>query len=247
MKKLISLFLALSLCAALSGCGAVEKDVAGSSASSVSLTDAVSEADAISSADVMVTIVDAGDIVLPHDNITVYDTDDDGALTISDALFCAHELYCPDGADGYGAEKSEYGISLTKLWGTDNGGCYGYYINNASSSSLGDAITAGDSIVAYSFSDLTGWSDSYAWFEAEELKGSELTLTLFAIAFDENWNAVSVPVEGASILINGKGTACVTDADGKAVIALNGAGEYAITAYSESMTLVTPLYEISVD
>ena len=76
-----------------------------------------------------VTISDAeGKLALAQKEILVSDTDKDGYLTINDALYAAHEANFEGGAAaGYGSYYGSYGLSMSKLWGTDNGGSYGYH------------------------------------------------------------------------------------------------------------------------
>ena len=113
---------------------------------------------AAETADVDVTISDGtGTLPLAQEKITVTDIDADGALTINDALYIAHEEYYNGGAEaGFASAETEYGLSLNKLWGVENGGSYGYYKNNVSAMSLSDTIADGDYITAYAFSDLSG-------------------------------------------------------------------------------------------
>ena len=188
---------------------------------------------------------DTGTLVLAREAVRVADTDGDGAITLSDALFAAHEAKFPGGAAaGYLAEESVYGLSLVKLWGIENGGSYGYYVNNASPMSLLDPISAGDHLTAYAYTDLIAWSDTFSYFDADTAAvavGEELTLTLVAAGFDAAWNPVVLPVAGAALTVNGKTTEFVTDADGKVTLTLDAAGTAVISATSETMTLVPPV------
>ena len=197
-------------------------------------------------ADVFVTIADKdGNLVLTQEPITVSDIDADGALTINDALIIAHDSCYDGGAEaGYGSVYGSYGLSMTKFWGTENGGCYGYRVNDISAWSLADPVTDGDYINAYVYTDLTAWSDTYCWFETDTVaaeSGEEINLTLTASGYDESWNPVEVPVEGAVITVNGQTVKAQTDAEGKAVITLDKAGEYVISAFSENQILVPPI------
>ena len=70
--------------------------------------DATSEA--ATDVTVLVTIADAnGDLVLAMEPVTVIDIDEDGLLTINDALYCAHEeAYEGGAAAGYASAMSDY-------------------------------------------------------------------------------------------------------------------------------------------
>ena len=200
---------------------------------------------------VYVTIADeSGKSVLAYEEVILEDTDGDGVLTMHDALACAHEQKYAGGTDGYAAEKTEFGLSMTKLWGCENGGSYGYYLNNASPQSLEDPVDDGDHIVAFVYTDLVGYSDTYCYFDPHHVAvtgDKPLTLTLYTLGFDQDWNTVSIPLEGAVISINGKSTAYVTDEEGKVTITFDGAGICTLTAHKEGMTLVPPVCTVAVN
>ena len=202
-------------------------------------------------ADVYVTISNRdGKLVLAQEEVTVFDADKDGCLTINDALYCAHEENYDGGAEsGYAFAYSDYGLSLNKLWGTANGGSYGYYVNNVSAWSLADTVKTGDYVNAFVYTDLTAWSDTYCWFDnytVSEEAGKEISLTLYAYIYDENRNKITVAVEGATITLNGESTEYKTDADGKATITINTEGTYVISAVSDTQTLVSPVCKATV-
>ena len=203
------------------------------------------------SADVYITISDSnGALALAQEKITVTDVDNDGALTINDALYAAHEAKYEGGAAaGYASEQTQYGLSLSKLWGTVNGGSYGYYLNNQSAWSLTDAIKNGDYINAFVYTDLTAWSDTYCYFNvntAAAESGNSVTLTLSASGYDSDWNPVTVAVSNAVITVNGAATEIKTDSEGKALIRLENAGTYVISAVSNTQTLVPPVCKVTV-
>jgi len=197
------------------------------------------------SAKVYVTVFDGSELQLMWEEIALTDTDADGALTINDALFAAHEAkYKGGAAAGYASAVTEYGISLNKLWGSENGGSLGYCVNNASAMSLSDPVKDGDLVYAYAYTDLAAWSDMYTYFDVTSVEGNvgdEITLTLSGAGFDEEWNPVVLPVEGARITLDGKDTGVVTDAQGKAVIYLEGRREQIISATSDSAVIVPPV------
>lgn len=192
---------------------------------------------------------DAGSLVLAHVAVTVSDGDGDGLLTICDALMAAHAAYHPDGADAFLAEDTEWGKSLYVLWGVDNGGSYGYMLNDASPMSLLDAVTDGDHVKAYAFTDLMNYSDTYAYFTAAVAAAAvnaEVALTLNAAGYDANWNPVVHPVAGAVLTVNGEKTDAVTDDSGHAALTFTEAGVYTVSAVSETMTLVPPVCIVTV-
>ncbi|MGN0607342.1 MAG: hypothetical protein ACI4JM_12545 [Oscillospiraceae bacterium] len=203
------------------------------------------------SVDVYVTVADAnGSIVAAMENISVSDIDNDGAITVNDALYTLHEQKYDGGAEaGYASFESDYGLSLSKLWGTENGGSYGYCVNDAFSMSLSDTISDGDYINAFVYTDTSAWSDKYCFFDVKSVEGTTadtFTLTLSANAYDENWNSIVVPVENAVITFDGNSTEYVTDSDGKVTITVDSSDIKVISAVSDSEILVPPVCLASV-
>lgn len=193
---------------------------------------------------------DTGALVVAYAAVTVNDADGDGALTIYDALVAAHAAYHPDGAEAFLAEDTEWGKSMAKLWGVENGGSYGYCVNDASAFSLVDPIKAGDHVKAYVYTDLVTWSDTYAYFTApvaEVAVNGEVALTLSANGYDEAWNPVTYPVQGAFLVVDGEvHDDVVTDSEGQFVLPFPEAGEYTISAVSNDLTLVPPVCIVTV-
>ncbi len=193
-----------------------------------------------------VTIVDAnGEIVVSAAGIAVTDTDGDGIHTIHDALYLAHEQ-CYDGgaAAGYASSRTEFGLGITKLWGTEQGSGYGYCVNDQSALSLEDPISHAARITAYVYTDTVNFSDTYSFFDLYDIStgiGEEAELTLSANSYDENWNPITVPVEGAVITIDGERTEWVTDAEGKVTVTFDKPGDFLYSAVSDTMTLVPPI------
>lgn len=199
---------------------------------------------------VSVTIADAnGALAVTQEQVTVTDLDSDGALTINDALISAHNEFYTGGAEaGYGYYTGDYGLSMSKLWGTENGGSFGYYKNNTAAFSLADTVADGDYVNAFVYTDTTAWSDKYCWFNENTLEANadeEISLTLSAAGYDAEWNPVTVAVEGAVILVDGEATDYKTDADGKVTITLS-AGSHVVSAKSDSATLVPPVLKAEV-
>lgn len=206
---------------------------------------------AAETAEVYVTISNGtGTLPLAQEKITVTDADADSVLTINDALYAAHDAKYDGGAEvGFASAETEYGLSLNKLWGVENGGSYGYYKNNVSAMSLSDTIADGDYITAYAFSDLSGWSDVYSWFDIDSAEldtGAEMALTLSYAGYDADWNPVTLFASGAVITVNGEKTDLKTDSQGKVEIKFDEAGEYVISAVSDTQTLVPPVCKVTV-
>ena len=191
---------------------------------------------------VYVTIAN-GSLALTRLPVTLSDTDGDGLLTINDALYLAHEQAFEGGAEaGYMAGESQWGLSLFKLWGVENGGSYGYYVNNIAAYSLTDPLADGDSVVAFVYTDLVTWSDAFCFFDTDTVEakpGDTVTLTLLGAAYDENWTPTTAAFGGAVITFDGQDTEYRTDDDGKVTFELPE-GVSLISARYESATLVPP-------
>ena len=256
MKKILSLVLILACFALLlAGCGEKTPDATTAAQTTAAQTAAETTATPTTVAPaepqtVLVTIADKnGEAVLKLAEITASDLDEDGKVTIYEALKAAHAT-CPNGgADGFAAVETQYGLSMSKLWGEDNNGNYGYYQNEAAAWALTDEVHTGDRIVAFSYVDLTCFSDAFCYFDpmkATKAAGETVEVTLTAIFYDASYAPVPTPVEGAKILVNGVDSGLVTDDAGKATLTLE-IGVNEITATSETMTLVPPIAKITVE
>ncbi len=208
---------------------------------------------AADSAEITVTIANAGTLAVTAEALAVTDADGDGALTVNDALLLTHDSFYDGGADaGYTAAQSDWGLSITKLWGVENGGSYGYTVNDAFAFSLTDPLTDGDALYAYAYAyaDAETYSDMYSYFDQQTkdglTQGDSLTLKLSAIGYDADWNQVIQPVEGAVITVNGEQTAFTTDADGNVTLTLDASGDVTISAVSDTATLVPPVFRAAV-
>lgn len=231
MKKIFAVILAVALCLSLGTAAFAAEDM-------LLIAPAPQRGTGVT-----VTIADAGELVLVNAPVNVTDIDEDGVVSIHDALIAAHTAYYADGAEGYVYYDSDYGIAIDTLWGVSNGGSYMYYVNNIMPLSLTEAINAGDSIVAYGFADLEYWSDQYTYFDkrtAEVTVGETLELILSA----PDWSGNVLPVAGAEIVVDGVKTGVVTDENGKAAIVLDAAGEYVVSAVSETAVLVPPVCQV---
>lgn len=199
---------------------------------------------------VHVSVTDGeGALTMAYVPVEVTDADADGVLTICDALAAAHAQHHPDGASAFAFAATEYGLSVTRLWGVENGGSYGYCLNDASAWSLADPITDGDHVKAYVYTDLTAWSDTYCFFAApaaELTVNQELALRLNANGYDEMWNPVVLPVSGAELTVNGLETGVLTGAEGTAALTFSEPGVYVVSARSSTQTLVAPVCVVTV-
>lgn len=198
---------------------------------------------------VYVNISNAGELVMAYEAVAVTDVDEDGALTIQDALTLAHDAKFEGGAtEGFAVVASDYGPMITKLWGVENGGAYGYYFNNAMAYSLLDPVADGGCLTAYVYADAVTYSDVYTYFDVSTVEGKvgeEVSLTLYQVGFDANYAPVSSPLSGVSVTMDGAEVA-VTDEEGKAVFTPASEGTFVLSAASTELALVPPVCVVNV-
>jgi len=203
-------------------------------------------------AKVYVTISnDKKELVLTQEPVTVTDIDNDGKLTINDALYIAHENNFEGGAEaGYKSSVGQWGLGLDKLWGVENGGSYGYYVNDNFAMGLADEIKNDDYIEAFIYPDPKDYNYFYSFFDAKNGEdadsGSNIDLTLSYYSFGADGAMITNKLEGAKITINGNDTEFVTDSDGKVTVTLSESGKNVISAASDTVKIVPPSYVINV-
>ena len=201
---------------------------------------------------VYVTISDKeNNFALTQKPVTVTDTDNDGKLTITDALYCAHEENFEGGAEaGYVTSVSDGYVSVLKLWGIENSMSYLFHVNSGMANSLTDEIKDGDYVDALMFPDPSDLEYYYSWFDqrdgGEVDPDTEIELKLSYASFDRDWNRVVNPLADAKITINGKETDFVTDAEGNVKIKLTEAGENVISATSDTVKIAPASYIVNV-
>lgn len=196
--------------------------------------------------DVYVSISTKGEIKLAAEKIRVADLNSDGKYNLDEVLKAAHKK-APNKDGSYATEDGQYGLAVTKLWDDENKmSGYGYMINNSSAMNLNDEVKAGDYVYAYSYKDLTGFSDAYTWFDKfqAEANGKELELHLSKMGYDSNWNVVTEDYAGAEILINGTALG-TTDENGNFIFAISGSGKMTITAADPNAVIVPAICIVS--
>jgi hypothetical protein len=114
---------------------------------------------------------------------------------------------------------------------------------------LFDTLEEGDHINAFIYTDAAKFDDLYSYFDkkcADAEKGDEIELTLTYVSYGENYTELRKPVENAVITINGKETEYKTDAEGKVKVKIEDAGKNVISAKSDSIKLVAPVFVANV-
>lgn len=172
--------------------------------------------------------------VMMNKPVSVTDTDNDGKLTVDEALKAAHIAY--NSADGYAA--GTYGVE--KLWGTASSNTL-FFVNNAGLSvGVGsDTVSDGDILTASINSDDKYYADWYTHFDkatAEAETGEEVSLTLkghLGMAYtDEDKQDVSIANAEICIWKDGKTEKLnkTTDDKGGVKLSFDEEGVYYITA-----------------
>ncbi|MDO4869099.1 MAG: fibronectin type III domain-containing protein, partial [Bacillota bacterium] len=195
-------------------------------------------------AEVAVTVNNKGVLAAAKDGsamadkkVTVEDINEDGHLTINEALAAMHEAYYEGGAAGF-AVGGMYN-SIQKLWGVETTNVL-TYLNGTGIFSVDDEIKAGDEIYTSVNADDVYYADWYIKFSKKNYnttKGTKISVKLtghYGMAYEEE-DLKDVPVEGIQIGTwqNGEFVpieGAVTDANGKAELSFDEVGEYVITA-----------------
>lgn len=201
------------------------------------------ETDPAADAVVYVTGANAGVLVKASDGkpifnrpVTVKDLDSDGVLTYDEALVAAHAAFCPD---GYATKVTNYGITVSKLWGVEDDVNY-YFFNNqvALTVNVGESVKAGDKLYATVLKDTTNYTDFLSFFNAEEKTveaGESFTLTLKGFQGMTSSLDSAVVIPGASVGTWNNGTFTpisgkTTDAEGSVTLSFDTPGTYYVTA-----------------
>jgi len=155
-------------------------------------------------------------------------------------------LYNGGSESGFMVEETEFGPSIAKLWGSENGYFYGYYVNNTKADGLLDCLCSGDSLYAFGFADLINWSDVYSYIDGEVVfaeDGSDIYKgKVCVVIFNENGEAEHMPLAGASVLMNGEVLdGLFSDENGEFSVPLLSSGEYNITVVSSDYVLIPPV------
>ncbi|MCQ2452220.1 MAG: carboxypeptidase-like regulatory domain-containing protein [Oscillospiraceae bacterium] len=200
--------------------------------------------------EVFISIADAGTLVLNNEPLAVEDSDRDGMVTVDEVLLAAHAAFYRGGIKGYATEDlGKYGQCISRLWGVDNGGFYGFHVNDnldfTGEEQLSDPVLPQDCVYAYSFQDLLTWSDIYSYIVGDIQTAEDGSCfyqgQLMTLERDEFQQQVRLPLSGAEILVNGEKSGVFTDESGCFVLPLSADGSYELSAQAADLILIPPV------
>ena len=160
--------------------------------------------------------------------------------TLDDVFRTVHIEYYVDGADGYESSEGMYGFGVDKLWGDDSYN-FGYQLNGGAEQilGLGHTVKQGDYIDAYIYKNLYPETEGYSKFNISTgeayIDGSFNLVLSYVSGYDENWNTVFSPCEGAKLIINGNETEFITDENGQVTVCFENTGVNIISARLEKI------------
>ena len=180
----------------------------------------------------------SGNTLLYKVPVEVYDTNEDGKFTVSEAFQAFHKEYYSAGINGYSDDANTGWIN--KFWGKD-GSTLSYTLNNGWVFGAQTEIKDKDSLSAFHYNDGTNYADLYTWFLPENDQARAQVGKTFTVngmnVMNSNATMISraVPV-GATITVydqNGEemtDLATVTDAKGQFSITFPKVGKYTVEA-----------------
>lgn len=191
--------------------------------------------------DVNITVSNQGVLAKANDGsamaykeVHVTDADEDGMISVDDALKAAHEEYCPG---GYATEKSDYGISVTKLWGISTYNTLFFVNGKGLESNVADSvINEGDAVYASVNADNINYADWYTYFNKSYKtvdQGEEFSLNIKGFQGMSGVSASNVTGVDIGIWKNGEFSKIdntVTDKNGNVTLSFDKPGEYIVTA-----------------
>lgn len=184
-----------------------------------------------------VTVTNAGELAVGKDGTqlaAVAIEVPEAGTTVGEVIKALHKAYAKGGEADYATSQGQYGEQIDKLWGVENGGAYGYYINGAMAMGLTDPVKSGDTVDVFVYKDAAAYSDAYTRTTLVKAEGGEAVVKVeFISGFDANYAPIFKELAGAKIYqVDGKkltDTGVATGADGTATIKLKS-GSYILAA-----------------
>ena len=174
----------------------------------------------------------------------------EAGTTVGEVIKALHKGYSKGGEADYATSQGQYGEQIDKLWGVENGGAYGYYINGNMAMGLTDPVKAGDTVDVFVYKDTTAWTDAYTRMSLVKAEGGAAVVKVEYIAgFDANYAPIFKELANAKIYkVEGKkltDTGVVTGEDGTATINLK-AGSYILAAINTDGTYTVSAVRVTV-
>ena len=174
--------------------------------------------------------------IMAGQTVTVKDLDKDGKMSFDEALVAAHKAY--NKKAGYATVLTEYGASVTKLWGVETFNTLFFDNGVPIASNVKDTeIKKGDKLYASINADDSYYSDWYTAFDKEKATVyAKRELTLNLSGFQAMAGSEVQPVKNVMIgtWVKGEFTpmdAVYTDDGGNVTLQFNKKGTYYVTAY----------------
>ena len=173
--------------------------------------------------------------IMWEQKVKVIDVNKDGKFSYDEALVAAHKAYSKKKA--YVTKETEYGTSVTKLWGVETTNTLFFVNGEPLNVNVGSAlIEAGDVLYASVNADNNYYSDWYTSFDkvaVTECANREITLNL--TGFQGITGGEAKAVKGVHIGTWEKGKfvemeGVTTDKNGNATFTFNKKGTYYVTA-----------------
>ena len=110
--------------------------------------------------------------------VEVYDTNEDGKFTISEAFQAFHTEYYSGGINGYKEDQSTGWI--TRFWGEETANL-SYTLNHGWVYGAQTQIKDEDSLSMYFYEDTDNYSDLYTWFQPDEVRAAPQAKKIFTV------------------------------------------------------------------
>ena len=211
--------------------------------------------DVVEAKEIYVTITNAGEFCYDKENnpiivkkFNVSDKNKNNKIDIDDAFITVHEE--SDFSDGYATIEAVWGKAVSKFWGIENDGAYGYYVNNVFAMGLDDPLEDGDYLSAFVYKDVTSYSDAYTYFDKEnvELKHDNTTLELTLSKSDFTSSTGCAPVTDATITTLEDETITATpDENGKVSLTFEAGKTYTVVARNDEKNYAPAFCKVTVE
>ena len=189
------------------------------------------------------SLSNAGSLKVGLEPVTVTDTDNDGVLTVYDAVWCVHEEFYPGGAGkGFATERMQEGPAVSLFWGEDNGGFCSWTVDGRMGRTLLEPLKEGSDLYVFSYSDLPMCGDGVGAIAGEVTEDENGTTGFKGVLTCADADGEEYPVAGAVILVNGIARGGIVTGDqGEFFVPLEESGNYLLSAVSADVPMIPPV------